>query len=133
MGTTFSTIQIQNPNKAPQQQFKELLCKFFEAKGLVPATEEDAQFTYWLAFNEDNGWVTLGSGGYDLGEVHSDVPEIAKDLNTRCVLTSVWDSDFLEVKLFGSSPEQNDMIVAGQPYDADMVSEGNPELWKPLL
>lgn len=133
MGATFSTIQIKNPAQVTREQFANLLSGYFEKKGLIPTTEEDAQITYWIAFNEDNSWATLGSGGYDLGAANKDVPEIAKELKTHCILSSVWSSDFLEIKLFGSSPIQNDKIGVGQSYDDAKISKGNPELWEPLL
>jgi hypothetical protein len=132
MGATYSTIQIRNHLPANPENFKNLLCGHFEKKGLIPATEEDAQFSYWLAFSDDSDWVTLGSGGYDLGAAHTEVPEFAEELHTHIILTSVYDSDFCELHLF--CPDgQKDILTAGQVYDEDMYAEPNRELWEPLL
>jgi hypothetical protein len=133
MGSTFSTVQLHNAKRLPPEPFAGELNRFFAAKGLVPATEEDAEVSYWLALNPAHSWATLGGGGYDLGTVHAELPEIAAVLNTHCVLTSVWDSDFAELELFGPSPGPNDTIVIGQPYEEDRNTKGNPDLWKPLL
>jgi len=133
MGATFSTIQIRRPRQTESEQFKKLLCGYFEEKGLIPATEENAEFTYWLAFSDESSWITLGSAEYQLNAVYADVPEIAKKLKTHCIVTSVWDSDFYELKLFGPSIKQRDVIVIGHPPVEEILAEGNRKLWEPLL
>jgi len=133
MGSTFSTIQIRNPHPPDSEQFMKQLCKYFEKKGLVATTEQDAQFSYWIAFSADGNWATMGSSGYDSSAANTDVEEIAKSLKTYCLLTSVWDSDFFEIKLFGSTVKLKDVIVGGEPYYEGERLEGNRELWEPLL
>ena len=133
MGSTFSTIQIRNPHPEDPEHLKEQLCKYFEKKGLVVTTEQDAQFSYWMAFSDDGSWATMGSGSCDSSVANTDVEEIAKSLKTYCLLTSVWDSDFFEVKLFGSTVKSKDVIVGGDPYHEGERPEGNRKLWEPLF
>jgi len=140
MGAFFSTIQIKIPCPAEPEQFRELLCRYYEKNGLVSAAEEDAELTYWVAVSETGKWATLGCGGYDPGSVYSDVPEIAKDLNTHCILTNVIDSDVLCLELFGPADDQRDSIcidclgTEGHLMDYGLTfTTGNQRLWAPLL
>ncbi len=133
MGTTFSTIQIQNSKNLQPEQLKESLCNYFFKKGLIPATEEDAQFSFWLAYSDERNWTAFGSGDYDLDSINEDMHEIAKELNTYCIVTNVWDSDFFELELFGPTDMQRDKMVVGDPLSDDILDMGNRELWKPLI
>ncbi len=135
MGTTFSTIQIMNSKKISPEQFKESLCKYFAKKGLVIATEDEAQFSYRIAFSDKSNWVTLSLPEYEsnMQLVQEDAQGIAKTLKTYCISTSVWDSDMLCLDLF-SSEKQRDSVIAGRPLDDDFPGpKGNQKLWQPLL
>jgi len=133
MGATFSTIQIRRPRQTESEQFKKLLCGYFEEKGLIPATEEDAEFSYWLAFSDESSWMTLGSAEYQLDAVYADVPKIAETIKTHCIVISVWNSDFYELRLFGPSIKKKDVIVAGHSPVDEIFTKGNRKLWEPLL
>jgi len=139
MGAFFTTIQIKIPCPVQSEQFRNMLCKYYEKKGLVPAAEEDAEFSCWVAVSETGKWATLGCGGYDLGSVYSDVPEIAKALNTHCILTNIIDSDVLCLELFGPTDGQRDTISIGLVDNEGRMdygltfSTGNQRLWEPLL
>ncbi len=135
MGTTFSTIQIINSKKMSPEKFKESLCKYFAKKGLVIATEDEAQFSYRIAFSDKSNWVTLSLPEYEsnMQLVQEDAQGIAKTLKTYCISTSVWDSDMLCLDLF-SSEKQRDSVIAGRPLDDDFPGpKGNQKLWQPLL
>lgn len=137
MGTTFSTIQIRNRMQLSPEEFKREICKCFFKKGLIPATEKDAEYFYWLAFFDEKKWVTMGSGEYSSerpnDKLYTEIQEIAKELNTHCIVSHVWDSDFLELKLFEPSGEPTDTIVGGCPPCDEMLLSGIPEKWEPLL
>ena len=141
MGTTFSTIQIKNSMRAAPEPFKESLCGYFEKKGLIPATEEDFQFSYRLAFSDKSEWVTLSLPEYEPGAqcVHADAEGIAKALKTHCIATSVVDSDMILLELFGTMDTQRDTIMAGSMAESEFDEEdfpghkGKPILWIPLL
>ena len=142
MGTTFSTIQIKNSQQVEPEQFKKLFCRFIEKKGLFPATKEDAQFSYRLAFSDDCSWVTLSSTEYDVGmdSVELEAKKLAKAMKTYCIVTTIFDSDILLLKLFGATAKQTDRIAIGHP---DVINEafgfdsakanGKMECWIPLL
>jgi len=135
MGSTFSTIQIRNPIPGDSVHLKEQLCKYYLKKGLVPTIEENAQFSFWIAFSDSSNWAALGSGSgwYDLDVVHLDIPELAKEFHTHCVVTGVWDSDTFDIELFGPSDTQHDVIRAGRSPFEGHLTEGHRELWEPLF
>ena len=131
MGSTYSTIQIKKP--CPDEQFKSLLCDYYRKKGLVPVTEEDAEFSFWLAFTEDGDWVTMGAAGYDLWDAHVDLPEIARELNTYCIITYIWDSDSIVLELFGAAKSQSDETIIEYPVSDFTIPAKKRKLWEPIF
>jgi len=131
MGTTYSTIQIRNPHQ--NEQFKFLLCGYFQKKGLVPATEEDAEYSYWLTLPNNSTWATLGSADYQTNTVNKEILEIAVELKTHCVLASVWDSDFFELRLFNPAETDYNILAGGDVPIEEVRTMCKRELWEPLL
>ena|GEM_PF-6713458 len=134
MANTFFTSHIKNRNQESQEQFVKNLHKYFAKKGFVPATEEDAQLTYSLVFSDESDWVSISSPEYQPGEksLNEDAEGIAKSLKTHCITASVWDSDFIELELFGSTAKQRDSVVIGR-YEGLHAPKGVQKLWEPLL
>lgn len=116
MGTTFSTIQIRNRMQLSPEEFKREICKCFFKKGLIPATEKDAEYFYWLAFFDEKKWVTMGSGEYSSerpnDKLYTEIQEIAKELNTHCIVSHVWDSDFLELNCSSRRGNRRILLLA---------------------
>ena len=54
MGATYSTLQLQYPQNTTPEQFTELLYRYYGKSGLIPATPDEAEYSYWLAFPEDS-------------------------------------------------------------------------------
>ncbi len=139
MGTTFSTIQIQNRQHAEPEHFKKTLSKYIKKKGLVPTTKEKAQLVYKFVFSADGNWITLSSSEYEIGSdsVNSDVQGLAKAMKTCCIGTSVFDSDALFLYLFDAPGKQKDMVALGHLGDMSdseyAVGMGNIKCWSPLL
>ncbi|MCL2020396.1 MAG: hypothetical protein FWG70_11680 [Oscillospiraceae bacterium] len=138
MGTTFSSMQVKNKLKAEPQLFKKALCKYFEKKGFVCTDEDNSQFSYRLVFSDKSDWVILNSPEYEPGagakNIREDADGIAKTLKTHCITTSVWDSDFIELELFGSTAAKRDSVVIGRHVAEDFPTpKGNPEHWESLL
>ncbi len=139
MGTTFSTIQIQNRQHTVPEQFKKTLYKYLKKKGLVQTTKEKAQIVYQFVFSSDGNWITLSSSEYEISSdsVNSDVQGLAKVMKTCCIGTSVFDSDALFLYLFDAPGKQKDRIALGRLGDLShsqyAVGTGNPECWSSLL
>ncbi|MCL2086904.1 MAG: hypothetical protein FWH05_04835 [Oscillospiraceae bacterium] len=132
MGNTFSTVQIKNSNSIKPN---ELLKNYMEKKGFIVTNEEEAQVSYSLIYSAQSDWVTLLSSEYEGGGgVKEDAEGIAKALKTHCIAMSVWDSDFIELELFGSTAAKRDSVIIGQHIAEDFPApRGNPKLWQPLL
>jgi len=132
MGNTFSTVQIKNSNSIKPN---ELLKNYMEKKGFIIANEEEGQVSYSLIYSAQSDWVMLLSSEYESGGgVKEDAEGIAKALKTHCIAMSVWDSDFIELELFGSTVRQRDSVIIGQHIAEDFPApKGNPKLWQPLL
>ena len=62
---SFSTIQIQNRKQIEADKFIKILSKHMKAKGLVPATEEDSEFSFNLILSRNKNWIALSSPEYD--------------------------------------------------------------------
>jgi hypothetical protein len=138
MGSTFSSVQIRNRGRMEPELFKAEVCGYFERMGLVPATEEDAEFSYQLVFSSKSDWVTLGfaENEFTIEEIMEDAHGLAETLGTYCIVSSVWDSDILQFDLFGG--EAGDMALTGrvpwlEPPDGPPSNKGEREKWAPLL
>jgi len=140
MGLSFSTIQIKNSRKLSRAQFQEEFRDFMKKKGFIQVpnvSDKNAVSSYKLVFSDKSGWVTLCSDDGDVS-ARKDAPELAEFFRTHCVVTSVWDSDMLELHLFGENGGEPDKICAGRmPWgdspDAPPVPRGKRELWEPLI
>ncbi len=142
MGTTFSTIQIQNQRQPDSNTFIKTFTKHMEKKGLIAATHESAQLSFYIAFSDTSNWITLSSPEYDIGSdsFKAEVQGLAKALKTCCIGTSVFDSDIVSLELFNYINKQEDTVLLGRVdglYDMPETeleqAKGNPECWKPLL
>lgn len=139
MGMFLSTIHIQNKKQVERNQFIELFNKYMEKQGFVPTDEENAQSEYYLAFSNGSNWVTLSSPDFE-SDHDSDITEaqkISKALNSVCIETSVFDSDWAMIKLYDSLNETNDTVVIGDAEEflgeESVNSKGRQECWTPLL
>jgi len=142
MGTTFSTIQVQNRQQISKEQFIKSFSKQMEKKGLMSTTAEKAQFSYRLAFSNDNNWVTLSSSEYviDTESFDLEVQRLAKAMKTCCIGTSVFDSDVSLLYLVDAPNKNKDRVAIGAPDTInnmlDMeysVVRGKEECWNLLL
>ena len=157
MGMWFSTIQIHNRYKIELEQFIKTLSKQMKKRGFMPATAEEAQFSYNFIFSKHKNWITLTSPEYEpITEiVLNDAQGLAKSMKTCSIITSVMDSDQVTFDCFGTTGKRKDRVQIGS-YDFDIseipvtLIEENPELaemsgynceqdkantafWKPLL
>ncbi|MDR2532331.1 MAG: hypothetical protein LBC82_05760, partial [Oscillospiraceae bacterium] len=133
---TFSTIHVQNHKKLEPKEFIKELSAYMKTKGLLPVTEEKAQYSYSFSFTENNSWLTLTEPTYEPGEETAikTAQELAKALETNCILTGVIDSDMVILDLFDESGSKIDMAVLGSPdYGFEETIMGSRELWEPLL
>ena len=140
MGMSFSTIQIKNKQKAAPKQFQKVFCEYMEKNGFIPTDDKDAELSYCLAFSDKSDWVTLCSADDDAAAVREDAPKLAKMLHTYCVVTSIWDSDTMELNLFGALTDERDYVLAGRPPwgddetpDLPFGGKGMQKQWEPLL
>ncbi|MDR0314721.1 MAG: hypothetical protein LBH71_02080 [Oscillospiraceae bacterium] len=142
MGTFFDTIQIQNSRQTEPEQFKKILCKHLEKKGLIPVQKEDAQFSYYLAFSDNGKWVTLSSPNFEGEDAIVQARELSKSFKTVCVGTSVFDSDFARLDLFDNANKRSDTVIIGRVDEMveDMISyqkiqdiKGSRDCWEHLI
>ena len=138
MGTSFSTIQIKNRQQKTPEIFIELLSKYFCKKGLDLAAAENAEFSYRVAFSDESDWITIcydeQHGGANTRQIMEDTGKLAEFFKTYCIITSVWDSDFIEMRLFENSAKQGDYLWAGRHVVPDAPKmHGNQNLWESLL
>lgn len=131
MGRFFSNIQIKNNNSATE--FLNLFCEMMNENGFEMCSENEAAFSYTLAFSE-SGWVTLISPMYydNPHEAKKDSQEIVKGLKTSCFFVDVVDSKFAILKLFG---EYSDEVVIGDgsEYGVAETSYGNRKCWEQFI
>ncbi len=143
MGTTFSTIQIQNQQQYDANGFTKAFTEYIAKRGFMSTTAESAQFSIYLAFSDTADWVTISSQEYDEDPdfFKEEVRGLAKALKTCCIGTSVFDSDVVALDLFNYTTLQNDSVLLGSAdavrcyfaEEENVRTEGKPECWQPLL
>jgi hypothetical protein len=132
MGNTFSQIFVKNSHSMAADK---ILLRHMAKKGFVPTNEDEAQCTYRLVASGKSEWVTVVSDGYESGQgIRDDAAGLAKSLKTYCIAACVWDSDFMEIELYGPTAKQRDSVIVGNPFADDMPApKGNEKIWTPLL
>ena len=120
----------------------EKLTRYIKKKKLIPATEENAKYSYRIAFSQDADWVSISSDEFD-ADADIFVPEvegISKALGTCCIGTSVFDSDVLILYLSYPALKHKDMVAIGQPELIEeitgrkhSVTRGKQDCWSKLL
>lgn len=129
MGRFFSNVHIKN--NVGRMKFINQFCDLMKKRGYVPCTEEEAAFSYLLAFSED-AWVTLVNEDYSdtPKKAQDDLKHLAEELKTSAFSVEVVDSDFAILSL-----NSGDTVIVGDGsgYGIEEPSRGNYKYWEPLL
>ena len=142
MGTTFSSIQVNNNQGVSPEQLAEKFSRYIKKKKLIPATEEDANYSYRIAFSQGTDWVSISSEefGEDADSFISEVKDLSKSLETSCVGISIFDSDALVLYLFDATNKRKDIVAVGQPEIVEEITGkkhsttgGTQGCWNKLL
>mgnify|MGYP006972485069 CR=1 FL=1 len=133
MGRFISNVQIKY-NKS-RMEFKNSFCDLMKKRGLEPCGEDEAVWSYLLAFS-NGGWVTLLAKDYSENpkKADEDSEQAAAVLNTSAFSVEVVDSDFALLRLNAQNGGKDDVIVGdGSGYGIEEPARGTQKLWEPLL
>ena len=136
MGRFISNVQIKYSKS--RMEFKNSFCDLMKKRGLEPCGEDEAVWSYLLAFS-DGGWVTLLAKDYSENpkKADEDSEQAAAVLKTSAFSVEVVDSDFALLRLNaqnGGKDDVDDVIVGdGSGYGIEEPARGTQELWEPLL
>lgn len=132
MGRFFSSVQIKV--NCGRKQFEKHLCEAIGMRGLVPCSEDDATFTYALAFSDSGEWATLACSEYNNNPVYprDDAKRSAKLMNTSSFSMDVCDSDWAYIELYRSD-DSLEKVEVGRSELSDEPHRGSRECWEPLL
>jgi hypothetical protein len=137
MGATFTTIQIRNRNQLEPEQFMEALSKYMGTKGLIPATEDDAEFSYSFVYSKNKRWIAFSTpncADYPAESLLEEVQALAKAMKANAIIMSVVDSDMVVLNCFGETGGKAEQAVLGRPdYGFEDAVMGSPKYWTPLL
>ena len=130
MGRSLISNHIHNAEKLTKAQFKKKFTDMMKAKGYTKATEDDAEFSYGLAFSSDRKWVTVLVE--DDTDTKNKAADFAKSLDLQVLSVELVDSDFAELTLFDKSGTSADTMFLGEPY-FDEYPEPSPLKWQTML
>ena len=127
MGMCLSTIQIKNRNLFQQKQFTKILSNHMKEAGCVPASDEDAQFSYCFVLSKNESWITLTSPQYEpiTQKALDDAQWIAKSMETDCILTNVVYSDQVSFDCFSTTGKEDRVQIGSYGgFDISQMPDG---------
>ena len=137
MGNFFTSTQIFDDKMLGSKQFIDKFCKKMAEEGYETCNSDECEISYILKFADNCKWVTITSEAYEQGNEKSkeDTGRIAKMLNTFCINTTVIDSDYAIMELYGKNGQKADTLIMGRAddYFGDDIPQPSEKIWLPFL
>lgn len=104
-------------------------------RGFMPCSEDEAVFSYILAFSKSGQWVTLTSEEYsnDPKQAHDDAKHTAEQMQTSSFSMDVADSDWAYIELHTGADIHDTVVVGRSELPEEQSPKGRRECWEQLL